>query len=85
MGRKRAQLLLLFVLGSYSIDGSAHVTHCLSACLLVGLFAWLPVFAWMDGLLLLGVSECRVPHFDAHPTPVNVSVRPKNVRMPQSG
>eukprot|EP00903_Cladosiphon_okamuranus_P005851 g5790.t1 len=30
------------------------------------------------------LTECRVPQFDAHPTPVNVSIRPKNVRMPQS-
>ncbi|CAM9652644.1 unnamed protein product [Scytosiphon promiscuus] len=31
------------------------------------------------------LTECQVPHFDAHPTPVNVSIRPKNIPMPQSG
>lgn len=30
------------------------------------------------------LTECRVPHFDSHPTPVNVSIRPKDARMPQS-
>eukprot|EP00752_Nemacystus_decipiens_P018195 g16324.t1 len=30
------------------------------------------------------LTDCRVPHFDSHPTPVNVSIRPKNVRLPQS-
>ncbi|CAN0071451.1 unnamed protein product [Ectocarpus sp. 6 AP-2014] len=30
------------------------------------------------------LTECRVPHFDTHPTPVNVAIRPKNIQVPQS-
>lgn len=45
----------------------------------------LPFLRRVPSLCFFIFTECQVPHFDAHPTPVNVSIRPKNIPMPQSG
>ncbi|CAM9518724.1 unnamed protein product, partial [Phaeothamnion confervicola] len=31
------------------------------------------------------LAECRVPAFDTHPTPINVSVRPKDMQAASTG